>query len=51
MNRPNILFLHIDQQNLFAIGANGCRYVSTPNMDRLFARGVAFPNLAAALPQ
>jgi choline-sulfatase len=47
-DRPNILFLHIDQQNLKA--ANGCPYVSTPNLDRIFARGVSFRNAVSANP-
>ena len=50
MNRPNIIFLHIDQQNPRAIGANGCRDVSTPNMDHLIGRGVAFEHCTIANP-
>jgi len=50
MKRPNILFLHLDQLNLGAIGVNGCRYVSTPNIDRLFARGVSFRHSCVANP-
>ena len=50
MTRPNIVFLHIDQQNLKAIGANGCTYAATPTMDRLYERGVAFQNCVMANP-
>jgi choline-sulfatase len=50
MNRPNILFLHIDQQNPHAIAANGCPYVSTPNMDHLVAKGVSFEHSCIANP-
>jgi arylsulfatase A-like enzyme len=50
MKRPNILFLHIDQHNLSALSANGCRDVSTPNLDRLFNRGVSFRHSCIANP-
>lgn len=50
MNRPNILFLHVDQLNLFAIAANGCPYVATPNFDRIFRRGVSFRHSCIANP-
>ncbi len=50
MKRPNILFLHIDQLNQFALGVNGCRYVSTPNMDRMVERGVWFQHSCVANP-
>ena len=48
--RPNILFVHTDQQSLDTISALGCKYVSTPNMDRLAARGVAFAESYSANP-
>lgn len=50
MPRPNILFLHVDQLNLAALGANGCPHVSTPQMDRIFARGVSFRHSVMANP-
>ena len=50
MNRPNIIFLHIDQQNPQAIAANGCPYVSTPNMDHLLEKGVSFEHCVMANP-
>jgi len=50
MSRPNIVFLHIDQQHLKAISANGCKYVSTPNIDRLIQRGVSFDHCVMANP-
>ncbi|MCL5271134.1 MAG: sulfatase-like hydrolase/transferase [bacterium] len=50
MARPNIIFLHVDQLNPLAIGANGCRHASTPNMDRLIERGVSFRHSCATDP-
>lgn len=50
MKRPNILFFHVDQLNCYALGINGCRDVATPNMDRLFARGVWFQRNVIANP-
>jgi choline-sulfatase len=50
MSRPNIIFLHIDQQNTTAIGANGCALAETPTMDRIFARGVSFDQCVMANP-
>jgi len=50
MKRPNIVFLHIDQQNPHAIGANGCSYVSTPHMDRIIGKGVSFQHFCVANP-
>ena len=40
--RPNILFINVDQLSINAISAHGCRYVRTPNIDRLAARGTTF---------
>lgn len=40
--RPNILWICTDQQRNDTIGALGNAYVSTPNIDRLAAEGVAF---------
>jgi arylsulfatase len=40
--RPNILWICTDQQRYDTIGALGNAYVSTPNIDRLAAEGVAF---------
>lgn len=40
--RPNFLFILCDQLSLDAIQAHGCRWVQTPNIDRLISRGVSF---------
>ncbi len=39
---PNILILFSDQLGLDAVRTHGCRYVNTPNIDRLAASGVTF---------
>ena len=39
---PNILWICTDQQRYDTIGALGNPHVSTPNIDRLVAEGVAF---------
>ncbi|MDP6504379.1 MAG: sulfatase-like hydrolase/transferase, partial [Planctomycetota bacterium] len=39
---PNILWICTDQQRYDTIGALGNPHVSTPNIDRLVANGVAF---------
>ena len=33
--KPNIVFITSDQQRRDSLGIYGCRYVSTPNLDRL----------------
>lgn len=40
--RPNFVFIIADQLSLDAISAHGCRYVNTPNIDRLVRSGVTF---------
>ena len=39
---PNFLYIVCDQMNLDAMSALGCRWVQTPNLDRLASRGVLF---------
>ncbi len=39
---PNILLLITDQQGQDTLSSMGCRYLQTPNLDRLKKRGVAF---------
>jgi arylsulfatase A-like enzyme len=43
-SRPNILFLLADDQRADALGCAGNRYISTPNIDNLAARGMRFAN-------
>lgn len=40
--RPNFLLIITDQHRLDAIAGHGCKHVSTPNIDRLMARGTTF---------
>ena len=40
--RPNILFLNVDQLSCDSIGHHGCTHVKTPNLDRLARRSVSF---------
>jgi arylsulfatase A-like enzyme len=40
MDRPNVLFIHTDQQRWDALGANGNPDVHTPNLDAMAERGV-----------
>lgn len=47
---PNILFLMMDQLRWDAIAAHGNPDIYTPNLDRLFARGVSFRNAYSACP-
>lgn len=47
---PNLLFLHIDQCHIEAMSNRGCRYVHTPNMDRIAKRSVAFEQSYSANP-
>ncbi len=44
VSRPNVLILFSDDQRADTIRAWGNRYIDTPNLDRLVARGVSFRN-------
>ena len=44
MRRPNVLFLHTDQQRWDTIHAGGNELIATPNLDALAARGALFQN-------
>lgn len=48
--QPNILFVITDQQRHDTVGALGNSRVSTPNLDRLVARGVAFERAYSTCP-
>ena len=39
---PNILYILCDQLSLNAVGAHGCPWVNTPNLDRLVTEGITF---------
>lgn len=40
--RPNVLFIFMDDQQADTIAALGNQYIQTPNLDRLVKRGVSF---------
>jgi arylsulfatase A-like enzyme len=42
VNRPNLLFLNLDQLGHFALSCHGNPHVHTPHIDRLAQRGVDF---------
>jgi len=48
--KPNILFLNVDQLSIRAIGGYGCPGVKTPNIDRLMQGGTAFRKSYAPCP-
>lgn len=50
MINPNILWICTDQQRFDTIGALGNPHVSTPNIDRLVAEGVAFTHAYCQSP-
>jgi arylsulfatase A-like enzyme len=50
MRPPNVLLLYTDQQRWDTIGAAGCEYMHTPNLDRIARDGVLFENAFANNP-
>ena len=48
--RPNILFILTDDQRFDAVGYRGHPFLKTPNLDRLAAEGVRFPNAFVTTP-
>lgn len=48
--RPNILLITTDQQRGDALGVNGNRWLETPNLDHLAARGVNFSRAYSTCP-
>lgn len=50
MNKPNIIFIHVDQLKQSAIGAQGCDRVQTPWIDQIMNAGVRFEQSYAACP-
>lgn len=51
MEKPNIVFVHGDQQHHKAISAYGCEHVHTPNLDRIVREGYSFMESYTAMPQ
>ena len=48
--RPNIVFLMADDHRASAMGAMGDRYIHTPNLDTLAAKGIMFRRCYATSP-
>ena len=49
-DRPDILVIMTDQLRRDALGAYGCDWIPTPNLDRLAAEGVTFENATCDNP-
>ena len=47
--RPNILLITCDQLRSDYIGAYGCDFIDTPNIDRLAEEGTLFENAYSCL--
>ncbi len=50
MGTPNILMIMTDQQRRDTLGAYGCDWIPTPNLDRLAASGTLFENCTVDNP-
>lgn len=50
MNRPNIVFMHVDQLHWDAMSEYGNPYVKTPGMDRIAKEGCSFRSSYATMP-
>lgn len=48
--RPNVVLIMSDEQRWDTIGADGCPWMITPNLDRLGRQGVIFSNAYCASP-
>lgn len=51
VQKPNIVFVNIDQMHHKAISAYGCKYARTPNIDKIAAEGYSFMESYCAMPQ
>ncbi|UCG56156.1 MAG: sulfatase-like hydrolase/transferase [Phycisphaerales bacterium] len=51
MQKPNIVFIHVDQLHHRAISAYGCKYVHTPNLDEMASKGFSFMESYCSMPQ
>ena len=49
--RPNVLFMHVDQMHFNALSAYGNKYVKTPAMDLMVSQGCSFRTSYTAMPQ
>lgn len=51
MQKPNIVFVHVDQMHHKALSAYGCKHVRTPNLDRIAREGYSFMESYCSMPQ
>ncbi|XOV94071.1 MAG: sulfatase [Bacteroidota bacterium] len=49
--RPNILFIIADDISRTSMGAYGCKYIETPNFDRIANEGILFTNAYVTNPK
>jgi arylsulfatase A-like enzyme len=49
-DKPNIMFINLDQMSIRAIAGYGCPDVETPHIDRLMSQGYSFRNSYSACP-
>ena len=49
-DRPNVLFVHVDQHRYDCVGANGHPLVETPTLDRLAREGTNFEHAYTPIP-
>ena len=47
-DRPNVVFVLVDDMGLHDLGATGSEFYDTPNIDRIFSEGMRFTNGYAA---
>ncbi|MFC1635469.1 sulfatase [Planctomycetota bacterium] len=51
VQKPNIVFVHVDQMHHKAVSAYHCRHVRTPTIDRIASDGYSFMESYCAMPQ
>ena len=49
-DRPNVIFIFIDDQGYYDLGCYGATEIETPRIDRMAAEGVRFTDYYAAAP-
>lgn len=49
-DRPNVLFILVDDMGYADLGCTGSSFYETPNIDRIASEGVAFHAAYAACP-
>ncbi len=50
MAHPNIVMILLDDLGWMDLSCQGSKFYETPNIDRLFQRGMSFDNAYAACP-